>query len=313
MARRLMEICEPVIHGEPVTDRETHSLKEAYRAYFGDEDPDAHWAHVLVDEIRSAASERLDWLDAQAQAAKSVPSAPEPGDGTWMGLLRKAAALKVDPSTPKKFDVPVVPVLVSRRGPRWVVALFGKVLGKVRYLGATVLVEADASASAAYEHRPRAQQAILRTIRRLSATPESLGLPSYALDVELVALLIERYGFEGSGGNGKIKPRTMTAMLIDPGELADDLRRYADRQVESADEAHAGKLRTRFNDLIARLHERACADSNPPPVASNGAGNSRMRVPGGRGGAERKERAQVSGAMRSELEGGASPPSRRRM
>lgn len=95
-------------------------------------------------------------------------------------------------------------------------------------------------------------------------------MPAYAVDVELVALLVERYGFDGGGGNGKITAKALKQMLLDPHELASDVSRYADRQVANADsDAIAERLAvtsTVFSSVCAKPQSRHLTPSMPRPV-----------------------------------------------
>jgi hypothetical protein len=99
---------------------------------------------------------------------------------------------------------------------------------------------------------------LLRTIARIPTLPGSVPLPAYALDLELVAWLIERMGFEGGGGSaGTIQAKRMREILISPSTLAREIEVYARRLADKLDDSAAGRADARFQAMARRIRQAA--------------------------------------------------------
>jgi hypothetical protein len=85
-------------------------------------------------------------------------------------------------------------------------------------------------------------------------------MPTYVMDHELVAWLIERMGFEGAGGGGvagTLKAKSIARLLAYPAELVAEIEKFGDRFAERSDEATAKLAEPRFRAMAARVRALA--------------------------------------------------------
>jgi hypothetical protein len=92
----------------------------------------------------------------------------------------------------------------------------------------------------------------------LADIPFAKTLPDYAMDTELIQVLIERMGFSGGGGaSGKLKKRRIIELLTKPNELTAELERSFARLVKRVPDDQAQGMQRRATALVARLRRAA--------------------------------------------------------
>jgi hypothetical protein len=253
-ARRLfIDVIEAVALGHPATPNQLRVVRKAYVSLFGEE-PELAWASILADEIQKARRGLL-----ERKHAVASPSPQGPSEFDWsVSVTKKVGRKGVYPELPTKAELPLVPVKsYSRRGQVtveaeahhngkpvttfFVVGTFGEVPPLV--LGVTPAEHAAGVLVRAAEH-----------IARIGCDP----VPEYALDLDLVALLIERAGFDGGGGrNGTLSRGGLFRLLVDPAALAKEVETFGLRNAERLRDDEAEIAEARYRTMAARVRTRA--------------------------------------------------------
>jgi hypothetical protein len=218
------------------------------------------WCEVVVDEIAAAKRDKLEWEQHLADAGSGKAQDEAAASVERVELISRDAR---EGAKPVLHNVPMAARLVQKHGKREIYELTGR-LDDVHEL--KILISGTRGAydfPEPYDALPRAARAVLGAIEKLASWP-GVQLPAYAVDIELVAWLVERMGFEGGGGRGgTISAKRMIGLLSDPALLAEEILAFAERLAERGDDEVATNAHARFGAMAARvrLRGRSCERS----------------------------------------------------
>jgi hypothetical protein len=251
--RLIEEVLGGVIRGEPVPPRMRGAMEEMYSSIF-ELPPALAWVDVLVAEIERAKRDQLKW-------EMSIAT-----DATAPGPCSMVSAVTTNEETPRPVEITVTRKVIGKWGNRELHELRG-----VFKNGEPFLLENgeqfvcfidgerdDGNPPTPYDGPIRARRVLLDATIKLSRWPTANQLPSYVMDHELVAWLIERMGFGGAGGGGvggTLKTKSIAKLLAHPAELVAEIENFGGRFAERSDEATARIAELRFRAMADRVRE----------------------------------------------------------
>jgi hypothetical protein len=248
--RMVYETLLPIVRGEPISPAIRDGVEKTYREVFGGP-PSAAWADVLVEEIARAKREKLEW----DRFSSGLVQAPLDESSSVVH------GLQISGEEQQRVEVPVTVRLARKWGDREVYELSGR-LADGRIVKAYIIGQrGEGGPPRPYEPKFRAARALVDAVHTLASWPVVISLPEYILDEELIALLVERMGFDGGGGRaGTMTEKTMRELIVDPLRLAEEIDRYAERVSERSDEENAAIATSRFRAMSQRVREGANAE-----------------------------------------------------
>jgi hypothetical protein len=250
-ARRLFfNVIEPAMAGHPMTSDGIAAIWDAYIRVFA-ESPGLAGASILKEEIQRA---QRGLLEANFAAASALPPKVEPL-GWFVDVTKTAKGARAYPDLPRHARLPLIAIRSY--------TLRGKVTVHVeaRYNGQRVI---DAFVEGTYGDVPpavlgttpaeHATGVMARAVQRATELG-CVPLPDYLMDPELIAVLIERAGFDGGGG-AKLSGPTLLRLLADPHALADDVEAFGCRHAERLSDDNAYSAEARYRQIANRIRER---------------------------------------------------------
>jgi len=252
-AKRLfLEVIEPAMMAHPVSPSGLRSIRAAHNLAF-DEPPELAWASIMKEEIQRA---QRGLLEKKLAAASASPS--DPGTVDWsVEVTKTAAGEEAYPDLPQHARLQLVPIRsYKRRGIVTVEAeaqYEGKLITTVFVDGTYGDVPPSVVGTTLAEHAAGVLLQALRRAAELGCGP----LPDYVMDLELIALLIERAGFQGGGGaRGRLSGPSLRRLLADPCALADEVEAFGSRHVERLQDDEADRAEAGYREIANGIRAR---------------------------------------------------------
>jgi hypothetical protein len=245
MAHRVAALLEPISHGDLISPQVGVALQRFYDKTFP-HPVDNAWADVFLDELEKAKREKLQW--------EAVVAANNAASDLSEVTVRRTNAPDAAPER-----LPVKITLVRSWGAHRVLKIEGTASDGQRFEAHVRGSEAQPAAPLPYMPHDRAFRVLCDVIGTIARWPTANSIPTHLLDVELVAWLIGRCGFEGGGGGagGTLKRSSIGQLLVDPQRLVLELRRFAARAAEGGNDDEAEAITERFKAMIARVEAQA--------------------------------------------------------
>lgn len=251
-ARRLyIDVIEPAALGHPIAPDAVRAINDAYVCAFG-EPPELAWASILTEEIQRAQRGIM-----EAKLASAAASSPNLGTADWsINVTKKLADDEAYPDLPREARLQLKPIRTYPRRGKVTVEVEAQYNGELVFKafvdGTFGDVPPSVLGTTPAEHAAGVLVRALQRAAELGCGP----LPEYVVDLELIAFLIARAGFDGGGGaSGRLSGPSMLRLLADPRALADEVEVFGSRHAEGLPDDEADKAEARYREIANRIRE----------------------------------------------------------